>query len=582
VFADSPVVRSASTRALFLTSSAVTAAILLWIEQLRFSDARRVLTPIFADLFLGMDYSGAVIALLILGVTVFLPQPAWLRLASRWLSEHATSVAVGTAVLLSVAALTVYRDHPLSMDEYAVYFQSQVFAAGSLSGRFPPGLIDWLVPKGFQDYFLNVSHATGQVASGYWPSFSLLLTPFTWLGIPWACNPVISAVTLILVRKLALRMFGDQEAAGLAMLLTLASPVFFADGISYYSMPAHLLANTLYALLLVRPTPGKAIAAGIVGSIALTLHNPVPHLLFAVPWIVWMLARENGLRLSACLAVGYLPLCLLLGLGWFIFSRHLILAGAPHPGGAGTLLSSIVARTTPAFTYPTFAILLSRLIGLAKVWLWAVPGLMLLAGVGAWRWRHDVASRLLAASAGVTLFAYLFIPFDQGHGWGFRYFHSAWMALPVLASGALTRAPDAPSGGAGWRSDDVRAFVVSCALLTLLAGVGLRAFQIHDFISEDLSQVPGFEGKERGVVIIDPRLSFYGQDLVQNDPWLRDGRIRMITHGARADGEMMRANFPQMHRISASSFGSVWSSDSPTSRAVSRVSHPLRTHGSGS
>ena len=80
---------------------------------------------------------------------------------------------------------------------------------------------------------------------------------------------------------------------GLPMLLTLASPVFFADGISYYAMSAHLLANAVFALLLMEPTPRRAFLAGIVGSVALTLHNPVPHMLFAAPWIIWLLAKRR-------------------------------------------------------------------------------------------------------------------------------------------------------------------------------------------------------------------------------------------------------------------------------------------------
>ena len=153
------------------------------------------------------------------------------------------------------------------------------------------------------------------------------MAPFTLVGMPWACNPVLSALTLLVVHRLALYMFEDTEAAGLALLLTVASPVFFGIGISYYSMPAHLLANSLYALLLVRPTPAKAFAAGIVGSIALSLHNPVPHMLFAVPWLIWIATRQGGVRLLAALCAGYLPLCLLLGVGWFEFSTHLQLKG---------------------------------------------------------------------------------------------------------------------------------------------------------------------------------------------------------------------------------------------------------------
>ena len=69
----------------------------------------------------------------------------------------------------------------------------------------------------------------------------------------------------------------------------------------------------------------------------------------------------------------------------------------------------------------------------AKLWLWAVPGLLILALVGLARARSDIRIRLMAWSAALTFFAYLFLPADQGHGWGYRYFHSVWFVLPLLA-----------------------------------------------------------------------------------------------------------------------------------------------------
>ena len=69
---------------------------------------------------------------------------------------------------------------------------------------------------------------------------------------------------------------------------------------------------------------------------------------------------------------------------------------------------------------------------------------MILAVVGALRWRRDALCRLLTASALLTLFGYFLVPVDQGHGWGYRYFHSAWMALPLLATAALFRPATKP------------------------------------------------------------------------------------------------------------------------------------------
>ena len=554
---------SPGRRTLLVLTALLSAAFLAWTHEWSLDAGTHGLAPIFFWLFTVGDQSGLKCALIIVLAAALFPSRYSARPLLQWIGQHPSWIAAASAAILSCGTWAVYLNSPLSMDEYAAFFQSKVFAAGHIGGQFPPALLDWLIPRGFQDYFLNVT-ATGRVTSAYWPSFALVLTPFTWLGIPWACNPVLSALTILSVHRLALRIFGDAESAGLAVLLTAASPVFFADGISYYSMSAHLLANTLFALLLVAPTARKAFAAGLVGSVALTLHNPVPHLLFALPWIVALLRRDGGWSLGLSLFAGYLPLCLVLGLGWF-------LGTAPSGGSIGQL--------TSPFALPTSTVVLARLVGIAKVWAWAVPGLLVLAAAGAWKWRHDRTCLLLTASALLTLLGYLFVPVDQGHGWGYRYFHSAWVALPILATAALTRLPASSTGapardlkGTGIFEDGAtRLFVVACALFSLIGGTGLRAAQMREFIVQHQSQMPAYSGTEHRVVILDTGLSFYGRDLVQNDPWLRQAAIVMITHGTAADAQMMRTHFPQLHRVYADRFGSVWSAVSIGSTAVSEA-----------
>jgi hypothetical protein len=570
VLSTSPVGRSAGARILFLVGALVTAAILLWIRQLRLSGDTHGLATIFFVLFAVNDYPGAVFALLILGGALLGSRYLPARRVVHWAGDQPLIIVVITALLLALGTLTIYHNHPLSMDEYAAYFQSRAFAAGHLHGRFPIPLMDWLIPPGFQDYFLNVSRATGSVAEAYWPGFALLLTPFTWAGVPWLCNPVITALTLLVIHRLALELFDDREAAGFALLLTIASPVIFADGISYYSMPAHLLANSVFALLLIRPTPFRAAAAGVVGSLALALHNPVPHMLFAAPWLVWIATRQGGLPLLAALIAGYLPLCALLGLGWFVFSGHLVHEGLVSATTPVALLNRLQGMIR-FFSLPDAQVVLARLIGIAKIWVWAVPGLMILAVTGAIQWHRNVLCRLLTASALLTLFGYFLVPVDQGHGWGYRYFHSAWVALPLLATAALFRpartTEKADSPTQLFEDGETKGFVAACILLTLVLGVGFRAWQLQDFVARDIAELPQYKGTERRIVIIDHRFSFYGADLVQNDPWLRGNEIRMYSHGAAADEQIMARYYPELHRVYADRYGTVWSQASAPSGA---------------
>ena len=562
MFAHLPVGRSTQVRALLIVGGLITALCVLWIQQLRFNGDLHGLAPIFYVLFTFFDYGAAMLSLGILLGALFVPQWNGFNRLLRALGERPYLVGSTVAVLLSLGSLVIYHNQPLSMDEYAPVFQSQAFASGRLTGQFPVDLLNLLVPEGFQNFFLTTSKATGEVASKYWPSFALLLTPFTLLGIPWACNAVLSGVTLIVMNKLAKRLFQNAEAAGLVMLLTIASPVFFADGISYYSMTAHLLANAIFALLVLQPTTGRLVAAGVVGSIALTLHNPLPHALFALPWLVWLAAQEKPVSKLAALCAGYLPLSALLGLGWYWYTNHLVQNAAPVADSVGTV--------TGAFALPTSMVYYARLIGAAKVLLWSTPCLVLLAIAGAWRSRVDSRLLTLTACGALTLIVYLFVPADQGHGWGYRYFHSAWLALPLLAT-AFLYAPHSAEvqTDSSTATADVRTYVVACALLSLFAAVGLRASQMNEFMTDHLSQHPRYAGTEPQVVV-QSGAGFYAYDLVQNDPFLRKDVVRMINVGEDATAAAIQKYFPTYHRVYKDDYGEVWSAAPAAAAAVAR------------
>jgi hypothetical protein len=191
--------------------------------------------------------------------------------------------------------------------------------------------------------------------------------------------------------------------------------------------------------------------------------------------------------------------------------------------------------------------------------------MLILALVGAWRWRHNPHCRLLVASAVVTLVGYVLVPVDQGHGWGYRYFHSAWMVLPLLAAGALARVPVGIQQGPAMvptlldrLPDDagVRTYLVACALLTLTLGWGLRAVQVRDFVSARLAVTPAYTGTEHRVVIMDPNV---GLDPTRDDPSLQGNVIYLQGRGPGPDAVMMGEHFPNMHRVFIDRRGSVWS-----------------------
>jgi hypothetical protein len=539
--------------ALLAVSIALTLAVYLWAYKMRSGIAVPDVAPIFHFLFVRFDFFGAMCGVLLLIAAAFVPARFPAARVLEWIGNRPLQVAIVVTLACAMGTVFVYHDLRLSMDEYSPYFQSQAFAAGHLAGRFPTDILDALVPPPFQNQFLAVSHVTGEVASKYWPSFALLLTPFTWLGIAWACNALITGLTVLAVHRIALRLFADRATAGLAVLLTVASPVILANGITYYSMPAHLLASAAFALLLMDPTPRRLLLAGLVGSIALTLHNPFPHFLFALPWIAWLCFQPHAVRNLGCLALGYLPLSALLGVGWHLYVAALSQAGvqAPPPGPTQFFFG---------FTLPDLNIVLARIMGMAKVVTWAVPVLLPLAVVGAWKARKDRFILLFAASGLTTFAGYLFVVFDSGHGWGFRYFHSAWLCLPLLAVAAMPHLATASASAAGDDAPEnpVRRFVVACASLTLCIGLPLRAAQMHEFTAYHIDQLPQPLPDGPRVVIVDPTYSFYGLDLVQNDPFLRGDEIRLLTFSPETNVALVRRLRPTFEQSLLSMRGEVW------------------------
>ena len=516
---------------------------------------------IFDYLLRTQDVAGAglVIVIALAAALPGLSRPA-LALVEA-IGRHLLPTCVLTFVVLCAAQLLIARDHPLAGDEHLIVMQSKAFAAGRLSAEFPPELVSWLVQWMYLDRWLYASPATGAVVPAYWPGYALILAPFQLLGVPWACNPLLASGSLLLIAKLAARLTGAPQAAGWAALLALASPAFTSMALSYFSMTAHLFLNLAYAWLLLERTPRRLLAAGLVGSLALILSNPVPHLLFALPWVAWIAAKEGRRSLLPLLA-GYAPLALL-GLGWWMFVRDIQgrVWYAPYPSDDdlghrfGNFLFFWQVQFNRVFVGPDEATLAKRAAELVKLWLWTVPGLLALALAGAWLARRSTPLALLGLSLLSTWIGFLLVWFDQGYGWGVRYLHPALGAVPVLGAAALVLVRDEALGAA------LRRYAASAALLSLLFATALRWAQIQAHVDDHLSRRPPFDPASRQLVFIKLDYEFYTQDLVQNDPFLRQPVIFLMSRGRATDELLLRHYFPAARHVRDAPYGHVWRLD---------------------
>ena len=72
------------------------------------------------------------------------------------------------------------------------------------------------------------------------PGWPLLLLPGVLLGVPWLVNPVLGALTLLVVYRLGELVY-DRATSLLALFFMLFSPFFLLHSASYFAHPSSLL-----------------------------------------------------------------------------------------------------------------------------------------------------------------------------------------------------------------------------------------------------------------------------------------------------------------------------------------------------
>jgi hypothetical protein len=513
----------------------------------------RRMTPIFQHLLMVDDSKTAWLTFAICIVAAFWKNPMPLFKVIDFVGLHVLAVVAATVALLALGAVLIYHNDAFCMDEYAAVFQAKLFAAGRLTAQLPPSVINWLIPPGFNGAFLVASRTTGQAMEAYWPGFSLILAAFELLGVPWLCNSILAGITIFLVHRITLEITDDRRAAGWAVLFTLASGAFAAYAISYYSMQAHLTANLLFVWLLLKPTPYRAFGAGVVGSLALVLHNPFPHVLFAVPWIIAIARSRDQRRSFFALILGYLPLTILIGAGW-LYLREIVTSGNAGFNVIGENINAV-------FRLPNQSMINIRAAEIVKMWIWAVPCLFLLAVLGRLRRGDDGRVRLLTQSAVLTFVGYVFFIFDQGHGWGYRYFHSAWGVVPILAACAMNSRPQS--------HDRLAAFAGAAAILNLVLVVPVQMMQIDGIITRHSAQLPPPRRPGNDVYFVSDG-GFYRADLVQSDPQLRDNDLILFSGGDVLDAELVRQNWPTAVLVESGRGVEEWNLGPADQRKVSK------------
>jgi len=494
----------------------------------------------FNDYFNSLAMLAALLAALLLRLL-------WSRVEqlAQWITLHPLRTCVIAFVVIAGIGRLVYQAFPLAMDEYVPLLQARIFAQGSLTFTYPPELLDRMVIPGFQGYFILVNPETGQVASAYWPGLALLMTPFALFTLEWLLNPLLAAIGLWLIGDLASQASGQIQARGWAILAALACPQYTINAMSYYSMTGLLTLNLLYLWLLLRHDKRSTFLAGLVGSFALVMNNPIPHILFAIPCIIWLLYNRIRHAELFSLIIGYLPLGLLLGLGWLLLMHSLGLNYGSEIDNNEGFVEIWQQKIKEIFIFPDMEIMRVRIYALCKTIIWSAPGLLL---IFFFIKPNTVIQRLLLACLMFSFVFYFFVPYDQGHGWGYRYVHAAW-GLISIGAGVF-----AVSGHKFQRN------FIAVAVLTGLLATPVFALQTGRTIALSNALQPVLPTKQNGqfLVFITPHPGLYTIDLIRNYPKDKGRITRMVSYGAEEDAVLAKQLSPEAVQVSVNSIGSVW------------------------
>lgn len=412
------------------------------------------------------------------------------------------AVAVLVGVLSSIGSHLVLHDLPFSMDEYNAIFQAKIFEAGGLSAHLPGQWQSYA--NALTPFFVAYHPAQHTWRSGYLPVYAAIRALFDVTGLGSVTNPILGALTVVAMAAVGRRLWPmNQLRVAFAVLFLVTSSQFMFMSMSWYSMPAHLLLNLVWLWLYLRDDAPSLALAPIVGVLALGLHNPFPHALFVAPFLIRMLRRRRFAWLGyAALIYGSGSLLWL----WWLRSSD------AYVGAAGGLLGM--------FGLPGVHELELQALQLSLVISWQAPLVSVLALAALLRWRRlgDI-ERDLAAGLLLTAFVYALVPFSQGHGWGDRYMYSVLGNLIILAAGICG---DLMEGAGRAR---IARLVIASTLLALLVQWPLRAVQAERFVRPFARGIEYAQTRPEPVVIVYPDSSYYGRDMIRNDPFLRKGPV---------------------------------------------------------
>ena len=336
-------------------------------------------------------------------------------LTADWRSAWAVGATMAVAAF--AGHYLILQGYDLSRDEQMATFDSVVFAQGRLVAPLTGIWRDHT--EALNTMFMYPTGKAAAWISAYLPLNAALRALFGLLG-----DTALTGPAMVLIGALALwgcvrRIWPDDgQAAAVALLLYLGSGQILFNGMTAYAMPAHLALNLCWLWCFLRRTILSDAAALAVGFVAVGLHQPIMHPMFATP-ILFLLVLERDWRRAGLYLFGYAAI----GAFWAWWPNAmwpLVEADVLAPKSDGIDYLSRLAMTIAQGDGIRVANMVSNIL---RFFAWQHLLLLPLVALGvALVRRNRLACALAGGIALTTAVMFIILPY-QGHGFGYRYLH---------------------------------------------------------------------------------------------------------------------------------------------------------------
>jgi len=411
------------------------------------------------------------------------------------------AVAVVVFAVAAIGTQTVFHNYLVTADEYLADFQARIFLRGKFQAEVPSA---WVSAERFLNlpFFVQYFPANHSWNSVYLPVYAAMRAVFQSVGLQSLLNPFLAALTVIAVYGTARNIWPESKTNALiAIGLLVSSSQFLVMSMTSYSMPAHLALNAIWLWLYSRPDRGWFYLAPLVGVLAIGLHQPIVHALFALPFLLRLVLQRRW-RTVLIFGTVYVAGCAL----WFAWQTR-------YQVGGNAGIASFFKILNPRMPIIQSMNLL-LIIGWASL---AAPFLAVLGASQFFKVRPIIQDSILSCL--LTFGFYFFFYLDQAHGWGYRYFHGAIACSIIVAVAGFNRLSNLVGQHRATK------FVLVGIAASLLIQFPLRCFEAERFVRPYARTAAAIHAIPKDIVAFDWREAWYSADLIRNDPFLEQRPI---------------------------------------------------------